>query len=69
MKSASQEQIIDQLKFENRTFKSEITELKKDCDSMGRLIEEEAIRSIKLDDRETHLKELEREMKQLKLEL
>ena len=47
--SALHEHTVDSLKFENRSLLAELNEVKKDCESMGRLIEEEALRSEKLD--------------------
>ena len=43
---------IDELKFENKSLKNEVVEIKKDSDCMGKMLEDEMNRANKLDERE-----------------
>ena len=43
---------IDEIKFENKSLKNEVVEIKKDSDCMGKMLEDEMNRANKLDERE-----------------
>lgn len=52
MTVAKQDQQLDTLRFENRSFKNQIEEMKKDCYAVSGLLEEEDGRTNKLSERE-----------------
>ena len=52
MEVGKKEAEIDELRFENKSLKTEVAEIKKDSDCMGRLLEDEMNKGSKLDERE-----------------
>ena len=48
---------IDELRFENKSLKAEIMEIKKDSDCMGKMLEDEMNKANKLDERERLVKQ------------
>ena len=50
------EALIDELRFENRSLKNEVTELKRDSECMGKMLDDEVQRGTKIDDKERSVK-------------
>ena len=48
--------MIDELRFENRSLKNEVAEIKRDSECMGRLLDDEVTRAAKVDDKERAVK-------------
>ena len=48
--------MIDELRFENRSLKNEVTEMKRDSECMGKMLDDEVSRGTKIDDKEKSLK-------------
>ena len=53
---AKKEALIDELRFENRSLKNEVAEIKRDSECMGRLLDDEVTRAAKVDDKERAVK-------------
>ena len=60
---------IDELRFENKSLKAEIVEIKKDSDCMGKMLEDEMNKGNKLDERERQIKKSEQDVNTLKQEM
>ena len=69
MEVGKKEAEIDELRFENKSLKTEVAEIKKDSDCMGRLLEDEMNKGSKLDERERLVRQTEQDAKALKQEL
>ena len=69
MEVGKKEADIDELRFENRNLKTEIVEIKKDSECMGKLLEDEMNKGSKLDERERVVKQTELAARTLKQEL
>ena len=66
MEVGKKEAEIDELRFENKSLKTEVAEIKKDSDCMGRLLEDEMNKGSKLDERERLVRQTEQDVKALK---
>ena len=57
------EALIDELRFENRSLKNEVAEIKRDSECMGKMLDDEVTRATKVDDKERSVKLLEIDVK------